>query len=56
MSFKNKLQNIRKEKGLSQESIAERIGVSRQAVAKWETGDSYSKGYEETNSCLPCLQ
>lgn len=41
MSFKNKLQNIRKEKGLSQESIAERIGVSRQAVAKWETGQSY---------------
>lgn len=41
MSFKNKLQNIRKEKGLSQESIAEKIGVSRQAVAKWETGQSY---------------
>ena len=41
MSFKDKLQNIRKEKGLSQESIAEKIGVSRQAVAKWETGQSY---------------
>ena len=41
MSFKNKLQNIRKEKGLSQESIAEKIGISRQAVAKWETGQSY---------------
>ena len=41
MSFKDKFQNIRKEKGLSQESIAEKIGVSRQAVAKWETGQSY---------------
>ena len=41
MSFKDKLQSIRKEKGLSQESIAEKIGVSRQAVAKWEIGQSY---------------
>ena len=32
------LSYLRRERGLSQEEVAERIGVSRQAVAKWETG------------------
>lgn len=41
MKFQQKLQMIRKEKGLSQENVAENIGVSRQAVAKWEAGQSY---------------
>jgi len=41
MSFKNKFQLLRKEKGLSQENIAEILRVSRQAVAKWEAGQSY---------------
>lgn len=36
----NKLQQLRKQRGLSQETLAERLGVSRQAVSKWETGDS----------------
>ena len=31
---------LRKLHKYSQEEVAERIGVSRQAVAKWETGDS----------------
>ena len=30
----------RKKNGLSQEELAEKIGVSRQAVSKWETGDA----------------
>lgn len=34
------LLGLRKRAGLSQEEIAEQIGVSRQTVAKWETGDS----------------
>ncbi len=38
MDFHEKLQFFRKQKGLSQEMLGERIGVSRQAVAKWETG------------------
>jgi transcriptional regulator with XRE-family HTH domain len=38
MDFQQKLQYFRKQKGLSQEVLGERIGVSRQAVAKWETG------------------
>ena len=41
MGFKEKLQALRKEKGLSQENLAESIGISRQAVAKWEVGQSY---------------
>lgn len=33
------LLNLRKVNKYSQEYVAEQIGVSRQAVAKWETGD-----------------
>lgn len=40
MKFQDKLQMLRKEKGISQEKLAEKIGVSRQAVAKWEVGQS----------------
>lgn len=32
--------HLRKIKKISQEELAEKIGVSRQAVAKWETGES----------------
>lgn len=41
MSFKEQLQILRKSKGLSQEKLAEILGISRQAVAKWEVGQSY---------------
>lgn len=34
------LRYLRNRLGLSQEEVAEKIGVSRQSVAKWETGDS----------------
>ncbi len=34
------LYNLRKLYKLSQEQVAERLGVSRQAVAKWETGET----------------
>ena len=40
MEFRDLLVNARKEKGYNQESLAEKIGVSRQAVSKWETGDA----------------
>lgn len=33
-----RIKNLRKEAGLSQEQMAERLGVSRQAVTRWETG------------------
>lgn len=41
MSFQEKLQVLRRERGLSQENLAESIGISRQAIAKWESGRSY---------------
>lgn len=37
MTFAEKLKAIRKQAGMSQEKLAEKIGVSRQAVTKWET-------------------
>lgn len=42
MDFSEKLKQIRKNEGISQEQLAERIGVSRQAVTKWETGVSHN--------------
>lgn len=41
MIFSEKLQLIRKNKGLTQEELAEKLSVSRQAVAKWESGQAY---------------
>ena len=41
MSFGENLQIIRKQKSLSQEALAEMLGVSRQAVSKWELGEGY---------------
>ncbi len=37
MMFAEKLKNARKKAGISQEVLAEKLGVSRQAVTKWET-------------------
>ena len=39
--FSEKLQLIRKNRGLTQEELAEKLSVSRQAVAKWESGQVY---------------
>ena len=36
-----KIRSLRREKGLSQEKLAEQLNVSRQAVAKWESGQSF---------------
>ncbi|MDR1735463.1 MAG: helix-turn-helix domain-containing protein [Oscillospiraceae bacterium] len=41
MKFGEKLQRLRKEKGMSQEMLAEALGVSRQAISKWESGQSW---------------
>ncbi|MCR5063778.1 MAG: helix-turn-helix domain-containing protein [Treponema sp.] len=39
MNFAEKLKELRKQKGISQEQLAEKIYVSRQAITKWESGN-----------------
>jgi transcriptional regulator with XRE-family HTH domain len=39
--FSDNLKKIRKEHNLSQEELAEELGVSRQAISKWESGSAY---------------
>ena len=41
MSFADRLKEARRISGLSQEELAEQLDVSRQAVGKWEQGQSY---------------
>lgn len=39
-NFSNNLYSIRKQAGMSQEELAERLNVSRQAISKWERGEA----------------
>ena len=48
MSLSENLQNLRKMKNMSQEELAEKLEVSRQAVSKWESGN----GYPETEKII----
>ena len=41
MEFNEKLQQLRRQKGLTQEELAEELYVSRAAVSKWESGRGY---------------
>ena len=41
MKFGENLYNLRKSAKMSQEKLAEEVGVSRQSVSKWENGESY---------------
>ena len=41
MNLKDNLKKIRKDNNLSQEDLAEKLGVSRQSVSKWEQGIAY---------------
>ena len=42
MDLVERLQKLRKEAGYSQEKLAEMLGISRQALSKWENGVSHS--------------
>ena len=48
MSFNENLQILRKKNNMSQEKLAEKVEVSRQAVSKWESGS----GYPETDKLI----
>jgi transcriptional regulator with XRE-family HTH domain len=48
MNFGEKLVKLRKEKGLSQEALAEKLNTTRQAISKWENG----QGFPETEKLL----
>lgn len=48
MNFGEKLFKLRKEKGLSQEALAQHLGTTRQAVSKWEN----NQGFPETEKLL----
>lgn len=48
MGFSENLQILRKMKNMSQEQLAEKLDVSRQAVSKWESGN----GYPETEKLI----
>ena len=49
MTLSEKLQSLRRAAGLSQEQLAEQLGVTRQAVSKWETGE----GKPDIDNLLP---
>ena len=49
MTLSEKLQNLRRAAGFSQEQLAERLNVTRQAVSKWETGE----GKPDIDNLLP---
>ena len=40
MILADKIMDLRKKNGWSQEELAHQLGVSRQSVSKWESGDS----------------
>ena len=52
MTFGEKLTRLRKREGLSQEALAERLGVSRQAVSRWEQ----SAALPDAAKLLPCAR
>lgn len=52
MTFSEKLCRLRRREGLSQEALAEALGVSRQAVSRWEQGTALPDG----GKLLPCAR
>ena len=40
MTIYDRIRELRRKRGISQEELAEQLGISRQAVSKWESGQS----------------
>lgn len=51
MNFGKNLQSFRKARELSQEELAEKMGVSRQAIGKWESGGGYPEAEKLIELC-----
>lgn len=51
MDFRERLIVLREEKGLSQQQFADRLGVSRQTVFRWESGKSVPSAAQIKNIC-----
>jgi len=51
MSFHKNLEYLRKEKNISQEDLAFKLGVSRQAASKWESGAAYPETAKMISMC-----
>ena len=54
MAFGDRLQEVRKRSGLTQEEFAEQLQVSRQAVSKWESGRGYPEMEKLLYICSRC--
>lgn len=46
MNLGNNLKEARKKSGLSQETVAEKLGVSRQTISKWKTNETLPDIYQ----------
>lgn len=58
MSFGQRLKKLRKEQGLTQQAMADRLGVTPTAIKKWEAGNNFVSekniyGIMETLGCTP---
>lgn len=51
MSFRKNLEYLRKQKKLSQEELGFKLGVSRQAVSKWESGSAFPETEKMLSMC-----
>ena len=56
MTLGQRIQELRKQNNLSQEALGEKLGVSRQAISRWEMDLSHSSGYHTTNPRLHYCQ
>ena len=52
MNLGNSLFQARKKRGLSQEDVAEKLGVSRQTISKWETDETVPDIYQAKKMAL----